>query len=76
MDAGSNEKDIKARCKQIKQLTDFILNRYNLGYTNPIIIMGDTNCYKEEDLFNIEEYLFKPINNTQYLYINQVITDN
>jgi exonuclease III len=64
MDAGGNEKDIKARCKQIKQLTDFILNRYNLGYTNPIIIMGDTNCYKEEDLFNIEEYLFKPINNT------------
>lgn len=76
MDAGSKEKDILSRKEQIKQLTNFILDRYNLGYSNPIIIMGDTNCYKEEDIININEYLYKPINDIQYLYINQVIPNN
>ena len=52
-------KDIAARKSQFNQLLNYILNRYNYGINNPIIIIGDTNSYDKYhwDEENIKYFL-------------------
>lgn len=68
--------DVETRGKQLTQLTNYILKRYNNGSSNPIIIMGDTNSsvVYPWDVDNILDYLVTPINNTQELYIQEAIS--
>ena len=65
--------DIKARKSQLKQLVKYITKRYEAGYTNPIIILGDTNsnpyfCFSEK---NIQEYLLEAINKLPGMVIDE-----
>lgn len=55
------QKDIEARQSQFKQLSNFILNRYNKGINNPILIIGDTNSYDKYkwDEENIKYFINK-----------------
>lgn len=67
--------DIEARKSQLIQLTSYILDRNSV---NPIIIMGDTNSTIKYswDVDNINEYLLKPINNSNYLTINEAVPND
>lgn len=68
-------KDVKARESQLKQLVKYILER---AHPNPIIIMGDTNSTDKYqwDVWNINEFLLKPINECPDLYIKEAIPTN
>lgn len=71
-------KDVKARASQLRQLSDYIIDRYASGFVNPVIIMGDTNSCPdyEWDEKNIEENLFKPVKRIPLLGIQEVVPDN
>lgn len=71
-------KDIKARKTQFEQLRDYIIHRYNCGYNNPVIIMGDTNSYNKYiwDFNNIYENLINPINKINNLKIQEAVPTN
>ncbi len=70
------EKDVEARRSQFKQLTEFILNRFN-NVHNPVIIMGDTNSYDKYtwDVANIDEFI-RSINKNITLCCEEVIPNN
>lgn len=71
-------KDVEARESQLKQLTKYITNRYDNGFNNPIIIMGDTNSADKYtwDVENLIGNLFEPINKISSLRINEAIPNN
>ena len=70
-------RDVAARESQFKQLINCIKSRYNRGINNPIIIMGDTNCYDrykwDKDLVN---NFISELNNIQYLHAKEAIPSN
>ena len=57
--------DIKARKSQLKQLTKYIIKRYKSHINNPILIMGDMNCFPkyEWDKNLIDKYLLHAFDN-------------
>ena len=67
------QKDIEARQSQFKQLSNFILKRYNKGIDNPILIVGDTNSYDkyEWDVNNIKSFI-ESFNKTEELYCEEI----
>jgi len=71
-------KDIAARESELKQLTEYILDRYNSGRNVPVIIMGDTNSSPKYiwDVNNIDENLIKPINSNVELMISEAEPTN
>jgi hypothetical protein len=71
--------DIKARESQLKQLAEFIEDRYKIYRdNNPAIIMGDTNSHERYiwDVNNLNGYLIYPINITPHLSINEAVPTN
>lgn len=58
-------KDVAARRSQLKQLSDYIIRKFDEGCDRPAIILGDTNCnYNYEwDRDLIDYYLLRWINN-------------
>ena len=68
-------KDSEARESQFKQLVDDIKEKHS---RNPIIIMGDTNCYNkyEWDVNNIELNLKHAIKDCPELEFNEAIPNN
>ena len=71
-------KDIAARESELKQLTEYILDRYNSGRNVPSIIIGDTNSSPKYvwDVNNIDENLIKPINSHVELAISEAEPSN
>ena len=71
-------KDVEARGSQLRQLSDFIKDRYLSGFNNPIIIMGDTNSSPDYqwDIDNIQENLITPIKGLPMTDICEVVPDN
>ena len=71
-------KDVEARESQLKQLVEYVLERYEYGWNAPVIIMGDTNSSPNYawDVKNIEENLINPINDIEGLTIKEVIPNN
>lgn len=72
------KKDIQARASQLKQLSDYITERFMSGFTNPIIVMGDMNSSPEYqwDVNNINEYLVKPLKGLPFVGIKEVVPSN
>ena len=67
--------DIAARKSQFEQLSNYILNEKS---NNPIIIIGDTNCYDKYiwDQENISINLIHNINHKNGLHIEEAKPDN
>ena len=67
------QKDIEARQSQFKQLSNYILERYNKGIDNPILIVGDTNSYDkyEWDVNNIQSFI-ESFNKTEELHCEEI----
>lgn len=72
------EKDLEVRKSQINQLCNYIIDRYNNGNTNPVIIIGDTNSYPDrwEDVNNINNTLLSTINSVEELNIQESVPNN
>lgn len=70
--------DVKTRASQLDQLAKYILKRYDKGYNNPIIIMGDTNSSPnhEWDVDIISQHLIAPINGIAKLHIDEAKPTN
>jgi exonuclease III len=70
-------KDIAARKSQFEQLTNRIKSRCFSGIYNPIIIMGDTNCYNkyEWDKKLVKDFIDE-LNNVPQLHAEEAIPEN
>lgn len=68
--------DLEAREQQFYQLGTYILNRYNNGFRNPIIIMGDFNTTDRQTLqpyigdLALSEVICSEVNIDRIMYIN------
>lgn len=71
-------KDVEARKSQFKQLINCIKSRYYEGMYNPIIIMGDTNCYNkyEWDKVLINDFIYEINSTISYLHIKEAVPTN
>jgi len=72
--------DVLTRQSQLNQLASYILKKTkkSQGFSNPAIIIGDTNCYNkyEWDAQNIERRLINSINKNPYLHIREITPEN
>jgi len=70
--------DIEARKLELKQLTNFILDKADNGANTPSIIIGDTNSSNDYywDVNNINYNLLYPINASAHLSIKEAVPDN
>lgn len=77
MDAGSDEKDIKAKGAQLKQLSEYIIDRYKVESV-PAIIIGDFNSTpnNENDVENMKSYFMDRVNVPTYLTMQEAIPSN
>ena len=70
-----DERDLKARESQLKQLSKYIKS---INTDKPIVIMGDTNSYPHLniDIKNVQENLIDSINEVPNLHISEVVPND